>query len=875
VKPEERQAWREADRVFAELLELEPGRRRGSLAARSLEPEVHARVEALLAQAERDDGPFESPLEWPVAEASSRDPGATPDLAGRRLGAYVLDEEIGRGGMAVVHRAHRADGVFEQEVAVKVLGLGLLPTSAGERFRREQQLLARLRHPRIATMLDGGVAEDGTPYLVMERIDGRPIDRWCEERAVGARGRVALFVQVCDAVAHAHRSLVVHRDLKPSNVLVDAAGRVKLLDFGIAKLLEADGTDAERTELQARRLTPGFAAPEQYEGGAITTATDVFGLGRTLERLLAGAPAAGVDADLRNVVAQATRSEPERRYADARALGADLERWLEGRPVAATPDRLGYRARKWIARHRAASATAVLLAAVVAAGVAATLWQAARARREARTSATINAFLVELFRASDPERAQGEDPPASELLGRGAERARTALAGEPLVQAELLQTIGRIQRELGQFEPARRSLETSLALRERLLGADAAATAQTRFELGHVLFELGERAPGRERMAAAVSAVGRALPAGDPARLRMEIAYADLLVYDGDAPAGRRLLEDLLVRLAGDDRATVALRRKCESLLAAALAETGELPAAAAQLERLVAEERGGGGDGSRALGEYLIELAVVRANLGELPAAEAAYLEALGIYRRVYGETHVEVSTLLRNVSVTLQNQGKSDAALDALEEALRIDRALFGERHREVASDLAAIGFALHRGQRLEESRGRYLESLRIWRELPDAGGDVTYAHTLSNYGALLLALGRAAEAAPPLREAVERYAGFASNEPMRPAVAAGRLGVALARLGRWSEAVARLESAAAELEPTFYSWNRAGFVEMQLAHARARLVLGEPERCRRILEAVREHDDPSAENEEWRRVRAEREELERRAAAAPAAR
>ena len=864
MRNEEREAWRLADEVHAELLETDPGRRRARLAELDLEPEVRRRVETLLAQGERDEGPLDVPLAWSLP-APAADAVPPPVLAGRRMGAYVLAEEIGRGGMAVVHRARRADGVFEQEVAVKVLGVGLLPTSAGERFRREQQVLARLRHPQIATMLDGGVAEDGTPYLVMERIDGRPVDRWCDERGVDLRGRIALVAQVCEAVAFAHRNLVVHRDLKPSNILVDGAGRAKLLDFGIAKLLETDGGEGERTELHARRLTPGFAAPEQFEGGTVTTATDVFGLGRTLERLLATAPDGPPDADLRNIVAQSVRAEPERRYADARALGADLERWLAGRPVAATPDRLGYRVRKWISRHRAAAATALLVLALAAAGLVATLWQAERARREARTSATINAFLVELFRASDPERAQGEDPRASELLGRGAARARTELAGEPLLQAELLHTIGRIQRELGQFEPARRTLEEALALRARRLGADAGPTAQTRFELGRALWELGDRGAGRERMEEAVAAVGRALPPADADRLRLEIEFADLLVYEGDAPAAQRLVEDVLARLAGGGEATGASRRKAESLLAAALAASGESSAAAERLERLVAEERRER-PGSRALGEYLTELAVVRSDLGELPAAESAYLESLEIYRRIYGDTHVEVSTQLRNYSVTLQNLGKSEAALAALEESLRIDRALFGERHREVASDLATIGFALHRGERLEESRLRYVESLGIWREIPDAGRDVTFVHTLSNYGALLLALGRPGEAEPPLREAVERYAGFASNEPMRPAVASGRLGVALVRLGRWREGVDRLARALPELEPTFYSWNRAGFVEMQLAHARGRQALGEREAAKSVVDTVRSKLDPAAEGAEWRRVAGDLEEIER---------
>ena len=905
MRPEDRDLWRRADALLADLLELPPAERPAAL-ARALplalpypgtdeddRRALASRVATLLTAAECEAGPLDSPLELGDAFAGAAETGSAT-LAGRRLGAYVLDAELGRGGMAVVYLGHRADGAFEQEVAVKVLGVGLLSLGGGERFRREQQVLARLRHPHIATLLDGGVADDGTPYLVMERIDGRPIDRFCSEENLGPRARVELLLQVCEAVAFAHRNLVVHRDLKPGNILVDREGRVKLLDFGIAKLLEAqaegDAGEPQPTAAQARFLTPGYAAPEQVEGGAVTTATDVFALGRVLERLLAVEPAVAASsdadlADLGNIARQATRAEPERRYADANALAADLERWRSGRPVLATGDSRLYRLQKLVRRHRAAVAAAALVLAVATAGLVATLWQAARARREARAAAVVNAFLVDLFHASDPERAQGEDPRASELLARGAARARAQLAGEPRLEGQLLHVIGSIQRELGRNADSEASLGRALELRERALPTGDPATAATRVELGLTRYELGRVDEAVALLRAALADLERTLPAQAKARIEAEVRLGDMLVVQGSYQEARDRMESVLQRIGGaagvggiggasgidkTRQEWIELALDAEYTLGVALSELGLVPEAEARLRAVVDEERRRSGGFSRDLALYLNEYGMLQHDRPDYAAAEAAYREALAIKRRIYGEAHPQVAAGLLNLGMVLKDLGRREEALAALEEALAVGRRTYGDRHPEVAMALTAVAVALADQGRPPEAKSRYEEAVAIWRALPEGSFEPDqFANCLRNYGTLLLQSGEPARAEAVLREAVARYGALELVDPVRSSLTRARHGEALVALGRAAQGVPELAAALEVLATTPYNWERPGFVLLQLALVRGELALGHFDPARARLAEVRSHLPPTPgatdrTDAEWSKVRAAADEL-----------
>jgi tetratricopeptide (TPR) repeat protein len=874
VRPEELDLWQRADALLAELLDLPPEERPAALAraiaeaanaadaadaADASDPadarELADAVARLLAAAARADGPLDSPIDLAAGE---REPppgteGALPSLAGRRLGAYLLDAEIGRGGMAVVYRGHRADGTFAQEVAIKVLGVGLLSLGAGDRFRREQQVLARLRHPHIATMLDGGVAEDGTPYLVMERIDGRPIDRYSAEERLGARARIALLLQVCEAVAFAHRNLVVHRDLKPTNILVDGEGQVKLLDFGIAKLLEPEADEPQLTVGPARFLTPGYAAPEQVDGGAVTTATDVFALGRVLERLLATPPPAD-DPDLANIARQAVRAEPERRYGDAAALADDLERWQAGRPVRATGDSPLYRLGKLLRRHRAAVAAGALVLAVATAGLVATLWQAARARQEERTAAVVNGFLVDLFHASDPERAQGEDPRASELLRRGAARARAQLAGEPRLESQLLHVIGSIQREVGESRAAEESLGRALELRTRHLAAGDPATAATQVQLGLTRYELGRVDEAVALLRAALADLERTQPPGGLARLEAEVRLGDMLVVIGDYSEARTRMESVLARIAIEESAAdeasraardarIELALDAEYTLGVALGELGEVPAAAGHLRRVVDEERRRSGGFSRDLALYLNEAGMLEHDRADYAAAESAYREALAIKRRLYGDAHPQVASGLLNLGMVLKDLARPQEALAMLEEALAIARKIHGDRHPEVALALTSVAVALADQRRLQEAERRFEEAVAIWRGLPAGSFEADqFANCLRHYGTLLLHNGEPARAEAILRETVTRYDALELVDPVRSALARARHGESLVAVGRAAQGVPLLSQALTVLAGTHYGWDQPGFVELQLALVRGELDLGRQDRGRALFAEVR---------------------------------
>ena len=430
-----------------------------------------------------------------VGEQSEAGDDGVADLSGEMIGVYRLIEPLGRGGMGEVYIAERADGRFEQKVAVKLVKRGEDTTEILRRFVRERRILARLEHPGIARLSDAGETTDGRPYFVMELVEGEPITSYCRNRRLSIDDRLRLLASCCDAVDAAHRGLVVHRDLKPSNVFVTSDGQVKLLDFGIAKLLAEDQEDRDDGQL-TRVLTPGYAAPEQILGGGVTVATDVFALGVVLYELLTGtlpydrratssnelsarverevaqlpsavasgtAQAAGVDqkrdrwtwrlrGDLDAITMKALAHEPARRYPSAAAFAEDLRCYLTSRPVEARPDSHAYKLRKFVIRHRHGVAAAGVVVAALVAALAVSLVQISTTRREAERAAAAQAFLVSLFAQIDPDRYVGSAPTVQDLLQRGSERLELELAQQPELQAEMHAILGQVFDQLLLFD---------------------------------------------------------------------------------------------------------------------------------------------------------------------------------------------------------------------------------------------------------------------------------------------------------------------------------------------------------------------------------------------------------------------------------------
>jgi eukaryotic-like serine/threonine-protein kinase len=519
----DRARWSLLSPYLDDVLELPPRERATWLEGlRAQDPRLAADLEAL--QARYDRATVESFLE--------QGPPPRATMEGQVLGAYTLRESIGHGGMGSVWLADRSDGRYEGVAAVKLLNASLMGQGAEDRFRREGSILARLRHRCIAQLIDAGVSPAGQPYLVIEHVDGEHIDAYCDRRRLVVEARVRLFLDVLAAVSHAHANLIVHRDLKPSNVLVSGDGAVKLLDFGVAKLLAAEGGGSPTLTLDAPALTPEYAAPEQLTGGDITTAVDVYALGVLLYQLLSGRHPAGplraspVDlirtvlerephrlaavvaaedegsetsqaraahrgttrdglrralrGDLETIVARALKKDPSERYPSAEALAEDLRRHLEHAPIGARPDTFAYRAAKFVRRHRLPVALASALLSALVAGLAGTLWQARAAARERDIA------LAQVDRAeniNDLNSLLLGDPPAGaraslpELLKRAEELGETRAAHDPAMAVDVLVNVGEIYAAREQPDNARRTLGRAYQLSRTITDAASRAKA--------------------------------------------------------------------------------------------------------------------------------------------------------------------------------------------------------------------------------------------------------------------------------------------------------------------------------------------------------------------------------------------------------------
>ncbi len=563
--------WERVRALFGAAAAVPPGERDAWLAAQcGDDPELLAEVRSLLAHDHDADGLVTGGAEQ-LADAAE-------DLTGSRLGPYGVVKEIGRGGMGTVYLARREDGAYAQDVAIKVIRRGMDSEAVLRRFRTERQILATLVHPNVARLLDGGSLPDGRPYLVMEHVAGDRIDAWCDARRLGVEARVRLFLDLCSAVALAHRRLVVHRDIKPGNVLVTAEGVPKLLDFGIAKLLDSGAETGGATTEFARLLTPDYASPEQVRGEPITTATDVYALGALLCELLTGerarrvapgvalesavtaevprasrlareasgaqraaearstradALARRLEGDLDVILATALRPEPERRYATVDALAEDLRRHLAGEPVLARGDSFAYRAGRFVRRHRVpvAAAAAAAFSLVAGAGIA---WQQARVAREQRAVAErrqqdslklTNAMLFELFEGID----QGPQAARKLLVDRALGYLDT-LSREVPDDPDLLHELASAYARLGEVQAgvresagtaeagARASFDKAVALRERL-AAIAPQHPENRRERGRLLVAVATDEGARGRPARAVPLLEQGV-----ALLREEVA---------------------------------------------------------------------------------------------------------------------------------------------------------------------------------------------------------------------------------------------------------------------------------------------------------------------------------------------------------------
>ena len=848
--------WQRLSPLLDALLELPPDQRAEHLAALRREDEALAAELERLLSLEEADVDF---LSEPVVELPS---GARP---GARIGAYQLDRLIGEGGMGQVWLAQRADGLYDRKVALKLLRHGLVDPSLRQRFVREREILARFAHPFIARLLDAGIDKDGQPYLALEYVEGEPITDYCRSRQLEIPARLDLFRQVCEAVSHAHANLIVHRDLKPSNILVTPAGHVRLLDFGIAKLLDVERPPVEHTRTGVRTFTLHYAAPEQIRGEPVTTMTDVYSLGVVLyelltgnkpyrlkrqtdaeweEAILVGDPlrpsqaAARLDAaesrpytpprlarelagDLDNITLKALAKQPERRYVSVEALSHDLLNYLRGRPVAARGESLHYRTRKYLQRHRWAIAASVLVVAVMLTALAMVGWQSRQAMREAGRAQAMQSFVAGLFESAG---ATPMDAPIDlrKLLAMGITRGDLSLARQPQARAELYGVVARMQLGIGDFREA----DALLRQQASLLATLPDAPNSLRLEAATL------RGAARQMLSDARGCLAQMQPLRGMADREQEQLPAQAAAFhsqlarchrDNGEPNLANRLYGLALELRRDHGDDVGV---AESLLdiAALRADDGRPREAIRMLRGALDQFRHKVGARHPLAIDLLRSLCTLERSNDALEQAERDCRESVVLARQLHGQGHRATIDARRQLAALYVDLGRFGEAETEFLDAFAWMRARLGPDHPDLARTYNSLAIVAWERGEMHKAERYQRRAVETWRSSRNPG---LVAAGLFNLGLVLHDAGKDDEALAAVREAgALRRQRFGSGHEL--VGDNDRLeGEILAALGRDDEALRVLRQAVQLTRAGFGgAHSHARRAEISLARLEARL-------------------------------------------------
>ena len=677
--------------LFERCSDMAPGEREAWLEREAVDTATRIELELMLA-ADANDAAL---LRRDVVDLIDRldEPAGEFDaasLVGLRYGAFRLTRLIGSGGQGTVYEAERVEGDFAQTVAVKLLRRGIHDPHEHRRFRRERDILARFDDPGIARLIDGGVSAEGVPYLIMDLVDGEPLDRWCERHRPDLAARLALFERICTIVAAAHRALIVHRDLKPSNLLVTADGTVKVLDFGIARLLDED--DAQ-TRTVVPLMTPGYGAPEQLDGGAITLSTDVHALGVILRQLVTGRSplevgGATTPPELHWIIAKATAAEPERRYRDAAELRDDVARYRAARPLLAHPPSRLYVARKFVRRHRGGVLATMLFLLGVLASAGVALWQAKVAREQemratseaqrakaalARAEA-VRDFVVEVFETGGAGLPADKLPDTATLLERGRSVALAGGSRSPETQAEMLAVLGRIYLGLQREDRALELVDLSLVNLEKQVPRNDEAYATALARRGELLGRIGRRDDADKDFDRALALQTARDPEGlDVARTL--VARGEMYAANARVDEGVRDFERARAIEAARADTPLTLRAQTSNGYGIALWRAGDCNRGEAPLREAVELSRQVSGNDHAETAGALSGLSVCLTQLLKFEESEAVSRESLAILARVFGENHPALGQSKNNLANLLARVGKLREAEPLLREKLAAD--------------------------------------------------------------------------------------------------------------------------------------------------------------------------------------------------------
>ncbi len=821
--------WNRIQSLFHAALALPASERAAFLEAEcASEPDVRAQVQALLTEDERGSSLLDRPLGQVASDLLGPSNTVPP-----RIGPYRILTLLGHGGMGVVYLAERED--LGNRVAIKILRDAWLSPTRRERFASEQRTLAQLNHPSIARLYDADVLPDGTPYFVMEYVEGVPLTEYCSAHLPTIPERLRLFREICDAVQHAHRQTIIHRDLKPSNILVTADGAVKLLDFGISKQLEGLDSPVDPTQTGFRLMTPAYAAPEQVRGEPVGLHTDVYALGVILYELLTGrlpfdlsnrtpgqVEAAILDqdperpsvaahrmrdpnatgrtpvlqgagwTDLDVLCLTAMHKDPLRRYRTVEALARDLDHYLKQQPLEARADSASYRAGKFLRRNwRAVSMAAVVLVAIVGLVAFYTL-RLARARDNALTEAArtqrIQAFMLNLFQGGDEAVGPADTLRVITLLDRGLQQA-SVLDGDPARQAEVYQTLGGIYQKLGHMERADSLIGVALAQRRRVLGGDAPETANSLIALGLVRLDQANLDEAEQLIRDGLAVERRRLDPGHPAIARGLNALGRVLEERGVYDSAAAVLQEA-VRLQSAGQPGSADLSSSLSELANVNFYAGNLDVSDSLNRVVLAMNRRWYGERHPLIADGLINLGASQFQRGNYAEAEKYDRQALDMITAYYGEDHPETASALTLLARALLFERRQDEAVVMLRRSLAIQQRVYGNAHPRVASALNELGNAALQRDDFAAAESAFTRMIAIERSVY---GDRHYlvGVATSNLASVLLAEKQYTRAEALFRNAIALLTQALSADNMNTAIARIKLGRTLLHEARFAEA------------------------------------------------------------------------------------
>jgi serine/threonine protein kinase len=827
--------WQKIQTLFHKAAEIPETEQRTFLESECADdPALVGEVIILL----EEDARGSSMLDGGVAEVAHQmlSEPAAESLPFKEFGPYRILRALGEGGMGVVYLAERED--LGSQVAIKILRDAWLSPARRDLFAAEQRTLAQLNHPSIARLYDADTSPDGSPFFVMEYVEGVPLTLYCDKNNCSINGRLRLFRAVCEAVLYAHQHAVIHRDLKPSNVLVKNDETVRLLDFGISKHIASRGDSSDNTMTAVRLMTPAYAAPEQIRGEQVGIHTDVYSLGVILYELLAGhlpfdlskltlaqaervlteqeaeKPSAVMKrnvllaqqqkhaastsdsawADLDVLCLTAMHKDPQRRYRSVEALIRDIDHYLKCEPLEALPDALSYRLRKFVTRNRQPVAAVALVFTLVVGLVIFFTVRLAIARNaalaEAARTQRIQKFMTNLFQGGDASAGPADSLRVVTLLDRGVQEAQS-LKADPAVQADLYETLGAIYQKLGKLDQANTLLNAGLEERKSLYGADTAPVAESLVALGLLRADQAQLPEAEKLVREGLTMTKRHLPPNHPAVAKATAALGLVLEDRGSYDEAIKTLEEAVRLQSAKGAATPEVASSLYEL-ASTHFYAGHYEISESLNERVLFMYRQIYGERHPRVADVLINLGAIKYDLGHYPEAEKYDRQALDIVQSWYGKDNPETASDLTILARALVREDRNDEAIDLLQQSLAIKERVYGKVHPSVASSLNELGTAALRQGKNDAAEQYFSRMVDIYRQVYGEH-HYLFAVALANLGSVYSSREEWPRAEKIYRQVIPIFTESQSANHINTGVARIKLGRALLRQNRYPEAEA----------------------------------------------------------------------------------